>query len=381
MACSCGKKASLKRRGDKTVLSSLGHVTVGRRYYACRHCKAKQVPWDIWAGLSGVHRVTHHARRMIVLAGSGCSFDEASRNLKELSHVQVSNDVVRRVCDEEGKAVQQWLTSSPEPAKAFSAAKGVVEFSTDGLKLNTTGGWREIRLSVMSKREPALPATPDQWDQRPLEAPTARLAVCAIAPCGRIGASWERMAEILGLSRDQALSVIADGAKWIWDQAAKRFSGPDVQWVVDVYHVMLYLFAAAATLGEAAARQWVRQRIIELIEMGGPRFIEHLQAIGPPGVSSVEPPAPSPTTAAAWTKMLNYLRDNRDSLWYGRRLAEGLPIGSGLIEGGCKNTLGKRLKINSARWRIRRAERMGAIRCLQYSGMWEAYWESKKAAA
>ena len=261
-------------------------MTVARRYFACRHCRAKQVPWDVWAGVTGVHRVTPHARRMIVLAGSRSSFDEASDHLKQLSHLPVSNDVVRRVCDEEGKAVQQWLASSPEPAKAFAAAEGVVEFSTDGLKVNTTGGWREIRLSVMSKREPVAPATAQQWEDRPLNAPTARLAVCGIAPCGHIGASWERLAKTLGLSTDQSLSVIADGAKWIWDQAAKRFSGPDVQWVVDVYHVMLYLFAAAATLGEHAAKRWVGQRVIELIEMGGPRFIEHLRATGPASSAS-----------------------------------------------------------------------------------------------
>ena len=75
------------------------------------------------------------------------------------------------------------------------------------------------------------------------------------------------------------------------------------------------------------------------------------------------------------------MEENRDSLWYGRRLAEGLPIGSGLIEGGCKNVLAKRLKLNSARWRVRRAERMGALRCLQYSGLWESYWDSKQVAA
>src|SRR5205085_4354019 len=97
------------------------------------------------------------------------------------------------------------------------------------------------------------------------------------------------------------------------------------------------------------------------------------RATGPPGPASA-------ASASAWDKLLNYLDDNRDSLWYGRRLAEGLPIGSGLIEGGGKNTLARRLKINSARWRVRRAERMGAIRCLQYSGMWEPYWESKRAA-
>jgi hypothetical protein len=361
-----------KRCKEKNILSSVGHISVPRRYYICRHCKGKQTPWEIWAGVTGTHRITPHARRMAVLAGSGCSFDEAARNLAELCHLQISNDVVRRICDQEGKSVQQWMNQSPEPKKIFDQAKGVVEFSTDGLKINTVDGWREIRQSVISKRTPALPVGAEQWNDRPLEPPTVRLAICGIAPCNLVGASWQRLVKVLGLPRGLQMSVIADGARWIWEQAARRFAGMDVQWVVDVYHVMLYLFAAAAGLDSKAAEQWVGRRIIELIEMGGPKFIEHLKSTGPPD--------PSPAGAGAWSKLLNYLSENRDSLWYGQRLSDGLPIGSGLIEGGGKNTLARRLKINSARWRVRRAERMGAIRCLQYSGMWETYWHSKQAA-
>lgn len=348
-----------------------------RRYYVCRHCKAKQTPWEAWAGITGPHRITPHARRMIVLAGSGSSFDEAASKLKELTPLRVSNDVVRGVCDEEGSAMSLWVNSSPEPAKAFAAAKGVVEFSTDGLKLNTVDGWREIRLSVLGKRNPVAAAVAAQWEDRPLEAPTIRMAICAIAPCNRIGASWERLAKTLGLPQDQAMSVIADGARWIWNQAAKRFTGKDVQWVVDVYHLMLYLHAAAVDLPTKAAEEWVGKQVVELIEMGGPRFIEHLNATGPPAT----PKAATPAAGEAWKGLLHYLQENRDSFWYQRRLQEGLPMGSGLIEGGCKNILAKRLKLNSARWRIRRAEHMGAIRCLQYSGLWEAYWDSKKPAA
>jgi hypothetical protein len=307
---------------------------------------------------------------MVVLAGSRCSFDQASQDLLELSHVQVSNDLVRRVCDEEGKSIQKWMNHSEQPAKAFAAAEGSVEFSTDGLKINTVNGWREIRQSVFCKRPPAAPAAASQWKDRLLEEPTVRIAICQIAHCDRIGSSWQRLAKMLQIPQDLDLSVIADGALWIWKQAAKRFKGPDVQWVVDVYHLMLYLYAAVATRGTAAAKEWVGQKVIELIEMGGPRFIEHLKQTGPP----------EPSTPQGWNKLLNYLEENRDSLWYGRRLQEGLPIGSGLIEGGGKNTLAKRLKINSARWRIQRAERMGAIRCLQYSHLWEPYWDTKAAA-
>lgn len=376
MPCPCGRSACFKRCKEKNVLSSVGHIAVPRRYYACRSCRAKQTPWEGWAGVTGTHRVTPHARRMIVLAGSGASFDESQRNLKELCHLSVSNDVVRRVCDEEGEAVRRWMNQAPAIKRAFDAAEGVVEFSTDGLKVNTTGGWREIRQSVICKRTPASPAPPERWEARVLEPPTVRVAVCGIAGCELIGASWQRLVKRLGLPRGLEISVIADGAKWIWEQAAKRFKGRPVEWVVDVYHVMLYLFAAAAALGKEQARAWVGRRVVELIEMGGPRFIEHLNSTGPPQTS----PEASAETARAWSKLLGYLTDNRDSLWYGKRLEQGLPIGSGLIEGAGKTTLARRLKINSARWRIRRAERMGAIRCLQYSGLWEAYWDSKQAA-
>jgi hypothetical protein len=36
------------------------------------------------------------------------------------------------------------------------------------VKVNTTGGWREMRLSVLAKRERALPCAPKDWDERVL---------------------------------------------------------------------------------------------------------------------------------------------------------------------------------------------------------------------
>jgi len=63
---------------SKTLLTSIGEVTLDRRYYASRDCPCRQVPWDQWAGIPQGHRLTLPARRMVTLAGSGCSFDEAS---------------------------------------------------------------------------------------------------------------------------------------------------------------------------------------------------------------------------------------------------------------------------------------------------------------
>jgi len=140
-------------------------------------------------------------------------------------------------------------------------------------------------------------------------------------------ATWVLVATILGSSM-ASIDGTAVNVALPALQRALHATAADVQWVVDVYHMMLYLFAAAAALGTKGAEQWVGQRVIELIEMGGPRFIEHLQATGPPDQTQA--------TADAWAKLLHYLSENRDSLWYGKRMQEGLPIGSGLIEGGAK---------------------------------------------
>lgn len=359
------------------MLTSLGHVTVGRRYYACRSCRAKAVPWDAWAGVPDGHRLTTQARRVVTVAGTSWSFDQASARLAELCLLRVSNDVIRAVCNEEGEAARVWMNDSPEPAAAMARAKGEVEFYTDGVKVNTTGGWREMRLSVFAKREAGEPATPAQWKDRVLPAPAVRVATCAIASSHRVGATWRRMLGRLGLKRCPQLSVLGDGAKWIWDEAAKRFKlVADVDWCVDVFHVSEHLHACAGRMfgpQTPGAKLWAATRIEQLMDLQGPAFIEQLQAER----SAAATTGNENGCIKALDDLLGYLSANHDSLWYRTRLAQGRPIGSGLIEGACKNTIGARLKINNPRWRVRRAERMGTLRCLQYSDLWNAYWLSK----
>jgi hypothetical protein len=304
---------------------------------------------------------------MLTLAGTSWSFDRAASHLKEFCHIQTSDDTIERVCQEEGRRARRWMEQSSEPVKAFATARGLPEFSSDGVKINTVNGWREMRLSVLAKRETASPCPPQDWDKRVLNEPTVRLASCSIANANRVGAGWARLSRRMGLKRSDQLSVIADGARWIWEQAAKRLS-PHARWCVDVYHVSQHLHECGKTLlGEGpAARTWAEQHLMEALTHNGPALIERLRGEGGAEVAALQ-------------RLLGYLCDNRDSLWYRERLQQGLPIGSGLIEGACKNMIGARLKANSARWRIRRAERIGALRCLDSSGLWEAYWTSRAA--
>ena len=367
MSCSCGRTSSYRCVTPKHLLTTIGHVQIGRRYYACRSCAAKRTPWDEWAGMDAL-QVTPHARKVIVTVSTAWSFDRASDKLKDLCHMNVSDDTIERVCQHEGQEARTWLRENQKTVEAFEKAPGEPEFYSDGLKINTRGGWREMRLNLLQRRERAAP---EKWKDRVLPEASVRLACCAIADCRLTGAMWKQWSERMGLENSSELSVIADGAPWIWEQARQRLS-PQASWCVDVYHVSEDLHRCAKTmLGEGeAARSWAEAELEELIRLSGPRYIERLEK----QIASTTEPRPREALEA----LRVYLQGNRDRMWYADRLRQGKPIGSGAIEGACKK-IGARLKLNSARWRIRRAERFGALLCLEYANQTRAYWSSKAA--
>jgi hypothetical protein len=306
---------------------------------------------------------------MVTLAGTSWSFDRASGNLKEFCHVVVSDDTIERVCQEEGERAKVWMEQSPEPVKAFEKAAGQAEFSTDGVKINTIGGWREMRLSVLAKREPTMACEPSKWDKRVLNEPTVRISICRIADADHVGAGWDRLSRRMNLKDEPVVNVQADAAKWIWDQAAKRLPKRNGKWCVDVYHVSQHLHQCGREMhGEGPdARAWADEKLDVALEHNGPALIGRVQ-----DEAGNEPEASA--RRRSLEGLLTFLHPNRDRMWYRDRLAAGLPIGSGLIEGGCKNTIGARLKLNNARWRVRRAERIGMLRCVDASDMWSNFW-------
>lgn len=369
MTCDCGKNASFRRATPKHLVSTVGTMTVARRYYACRTCGRTYTPWDQWAGVGRI-QVTEHARRIVVTVGTAWSFDRASAKLAEICSMKLSDDTIERVCQDEGEEARKWLRGGDGNdnalVRSFARAAGEPEFYSDGLKINTVGGWREMRLNLLQKRARAAPATPARWKDRVLPEPAVRLASCSIADSRLTGAMWKQWSGRMALDDSKQLSVLGDGAPWIWEQARRRLS-PDAQWCVDVYHVSEHLHACGkAMFGEGpTARSWADDRLTELIELAGPRFLRHLDE----RIASCQ----DAEHVKAMTALRTYLSGNRDRMWYAQRLAEGKAIGSGAIEGACKK-IGARLKLNSARWRIRRAERFGALLCLEYTDQMANYW-------
>jgi hypothetical protein len=295
----------------------------------------------------------------LCLAGASWSFDRAAAHLKELCGLSVCDNTVRRVCHDHGGAMRDWQRDDPAASAAFRAAAGDVELQTDGTMVNTTAGWREMRLSVFAKRRRGRPAEGRAgWRQRRLPAPHVRVIQAGVRTSEQLGPAWRRMAGRLGLSDAKAVTALADGARWIWNQLQAALPGCAA--VLDVYHASAQLWAAAqAAFGEgtAEAAAWVEARRGTLLRGGASALLAELGA-------------------GRWAELRAYFAPHVDHTAYAARLAEGRSIGSGLVEGACKQVIGRRLKQTGARWRVRRAERMAALCAVQASDQWAAYWAS-----
>ena len=78
-------------------------------------------------------------------------------------------------------------------------------------------------------------------------------------------------------------------------------------------------------------------------------------------------------------KEIAYLTKNKERMRYAEFRAQGLFVGSGVIEAGCKTVIGTRLKQSGMEWSVRGANAITSLRCIFVSGRFEDYWESRVA--
>lgn len=337
-----------------------------RVYFVCRVCRAGWHGADARLGVSGGR--TRQAERLVCLAGASWPFAQASKYLAELSGLKVSPNTVRHVCRQEAPRVAAWQ-AEPEASEKYRKAAGNVEFQTDGTCVNTQEGWKEMRVGVFAKRAPGASAEPREWSTRALPAPSARVAFAAIEDHDTFAARWPLVAQRLGIRPHGMIDVWADGAKWIWERVDFHFAF--ARGTLDVFHALEHVSAAAKTLygeGTQQAAAWSergRQTLLAEGWSGIERVINEAR------VNAVRAPE-----RAALTELDNYLRPHAARLNYAERLAAGRPIGSGLIEGACKNYLGRRLKQTGARWKRENANHMATLGSLTYADQWTDYWKN-----
>lgn len=352
------------------MLTAIGETTIHRRYVVCSACQDNAFPADARLGILGGMSV--RARKLACLFGTGWGFAAGAAHLSDVCNWSISGQRLQRCCYAEAAPVEEWRQQS-EATTPFSQAQGEIEFLTDGAMVNTVEeGWKEIRVGAFLKRPAGEAARVHQWATRKLPAPVARSVRVAMAPAEEFAAQWRGWAVQLGIATTAMITVLADGAKWIWNQARQQF--PDARGVLDVFHVLEHLAAATRAVygeGRGTAIAWKDSGLHALLGDGWVGLCDWVgrwrQRCDPQDADLV---------AAATDPLLGYLSEHTEHLGYCERLAKGTSIGSGVIEGACKYVIGRRLKRTGGRWRQPNAVRMGTLCSTHYAGDWQDYWQS-----
>ena len=346
-------------------MTGVGEIKLVRTYYECLPCRQGGSLLDDRWGIDG--RYSRYAQQLICLAGASWSYDVSSQRLQEFCGLRVSDTTIRRLSQEQGAAANVWLRSDPEAVREFREEQGEIEFTTDGTSVNTTEGWREIKVGIFSKRDLGDPATPQEWDSRTLPTPKVRVAFAAIEKSDQFGRRWKAWRKRLGLVDTSAITVAADGSKWIWEEQQKHLR--DAAGVLDIFHVLHHLAETSRVLfaDAGAAQVWSEQAKHRLLSEGFSGIEKFAQR-------DFENCSHEQQTVL--NSLLDYLAPHQHHLDYADRLSAGKVIGSGQIEGACKNFIGRRLKANSARWKVRRVNRMAGLCAILYTHHWEHYWNA-----
>jgi hypothetical protein len=346
-------------------MTALGAVVLWRAYFSCQACGLGGYFVDRVLGLEGF--LTRQATRLVCLLGGRHSFAAAERLLTECCGWKVSDERIRRACQAEAKRIADFRADSPAVAAAFAAAAGDVEFQTDAAKVNTTGGWRDMKIGIFARRERGEAATPAAWDDRDLPAPTTRVAFAAIQAIDDFAPRWGEWAVRLGLEDRTTITVLGDGADWIWNAASRQFGA--CHQVLDIYHAAEHVSDAGKGLfgeGTAAAAAWLEQGCRLLLSDGWAGLCDHI------GATLVK--SPELAGHAALAELTGYFAAHTGRLNYCHRRYTGQSIGSGMVEGAAKNLVGRRLKQTGARWEVENVNRMAERCCLTYSDHGNLYW-------
>jgi hypothetical protein len=162
------------------------------------------------------------------------------------------------------------------------------------------------------------------------------------------------------------VTLLSDGAHDLVEHLAVELGGRlerEVVQVVDFWHLIEKLGAAARVLGDDASSRLARWRLRLLNTENAARDILHeLRASGREDVRVGD--------ARPVHDAITYLDNHWQRMNYAAARASGLPIGSGNVEATCKTLVEVRMKRAGSRWKVPTARHVLQLRAFATSDRW-----------
>jgi hypothetical protein len=374
-----GQEARFLGYRDKEVVTVVGPVKIQRAYYYCAESGGGRIPKDEVLDIVGTH-LSPGVRRMMGRVGSKESFDEGRQDLEELAGIRVTTKQVERVAEQIGQQVE--AIRQQEPAMMVSAKvvalktipKLYIAYDGTGVPViprETEGRpGKEGQQAKTREAKVGCVFTQTRVDEKggPVREEGSTSYGGAIETAEAFGRRIYSEAVRRGLYQAKQVVVLGDGALWIWRIAEEHFPGA-IQ-IVDLYHARQHLAELAKLVYAPTDPKWKPWCTARYGELDANQVEKVIGAI-------LKLKSPDKKIQRHIDRERNYFQTNAERMRYAEFRRQGLFVGSGVVEAGCKTIIGLRLKQSGMQWTVRGANAIIALRCLDLSGQWEQFWENR----
>lgn len=307
-----------------------------------------------------------------------------NEDIKEMAGINITAKEVERISHKLGKEAEKFMSGEATAAlsdnviplkavpKMYIGIDGtgvpVVKadlINTQGKAEDGKAKTKEVKLGCVFTQ------TMVDKEGRPVRDEGSTSYVGAIETAEQFAKRIYSEAKRRGLDRAQKVIILGDGAVWIWNIADECF--PWAIQIVDLYHASEYYWKVAkAVLGNNPKEMnyWAEKRRKEL---NGGNVSEVIHAIQKLLTSSEH-------EKEICEKAIGYFQKNKERMKYAEFRRQGLFVGSGVVEAGCRTVIGQRLKQSGMHWSIEGANSIIALRCCFLSNRWEDFWADRSCA-
>ena len=377
--CGQGHEAGLVAYRDKVIDTVLGPVTLMRAWYHCATCKHGLAPRDAELGVADAS-MSPGLTAMNDQAAAAGPFAKAARLLEVLAGVRLTVKRVERAAEASGTAAAKAirdrsglitgrklvpLPPSPVPDKLYAAIDGTgvpvtakESAGRDGKAEDGRARTREVKLAVFF--------TQDTLDDKgyPVRDLGSSSYIATFEPAHAFAGLVEAEGIRRGARHVRQLTILGDGAAWIWGIASSKF--PEATQIVDLFHAREHLHDLARLLEFMLGDRkddWLAARLEDLDYGDIHGICAAARAYPLTGVKKDE-----------LDTALGYFETNAPRMRYKWFRSRGLFVGSGAVEAGCKSVIGQRLKLSGMHWTIAGAGAIATLRCQQASRPEDQIW-------
>ena len=316
------------------------------------------------------------AKHAVWLSGL-VEFEEAESILEKIGQIVISDSSVWRRVEtwgERGKAAEAVqratataLSSRSEIVTGEACQPKEMGVAMDGAMVPIREeGFKELKVGCVFDLEVRPTRDKQTGDRIDLAHAVHNSYVAHLGGPEVFGQSVWTEARRRDWTRARETIALGDGAPWIWNLVKEHFY--DSRQAVDWYHASAHLMNAAHLLkgeGAPAAHPWYKDHETILFEGHADRIAARLRRAAPA----------HPNVADDLRDEAGYFDDNHRRMQYLELREDGFPIGSGMVESGCKQF---RARFNGPgmRWSRSGIERLLPVRAAIMSHRFDAWWKA-----